>query len=406
MKNETLYNFNIKINTKEGEKNMNILQKQNGITLVALIITIIILLLLAGITIGLLSGEDGIISKAEKAVIKNEIASAQEDLSLIVEAEKIEYYKDNLKEKGFIEYLYDKYKDVTEIESGATIFVEKIEEELEVTYTDKKGKDIGIFNINSNGIVTFEGSVDSVVYKIEVELEKEQIEVREKTNLIITVKPDRSYNKEVNISYDDTKISIGEKNIQEDGTIKAEVTGVEAGETNIVVTLEKGRKNLMAECSINIVNPQPINVFQTAGTWSASQYLTESSASSSYASVSGNQLSWTCPKSYGWWTTTGVKIRSSQKINIGNTSKLLVDSLSLNKSISGSGPTGSIAVFLITDDDGAFGVDLGEVNVSNKEFDASNMTGKSGYIEIRAWVSNSNENSGTFSGVLKGLTFK
>ncbi len=41
--------------------------KTQGITLIALVVTIIILLILAGITIGTLLGENGIITRATKA---------------------------------------------------------------------------------------------------------------------------------------------------------------------------------------------------------------------------------------------------------------------------------------------------------------------------------------------------
>ena len=42
-------------------------KKQNGITLVALVITIIVLIILAGVTITLLLDENGILTNAKKA---------------------------------------------------------------------------------------------------------------------------------------------------------------------------------------------------------------------------------------------------------------------------------------------------------------------------------------------------
>ena len=45
----------------------NILKKKEGITLIALVITIIVLLLLAGVSISMLSGQDGILGKASQA---------------------------------------------------------------------------------------------------------------------------------------------------------------------------------------------------------------------------------------------------------------------------------------------------------------------------------------------------
>ncbi len=47
-------------------KNKN-MKKQRGITLIALVITIIVLLILAGVTLNLVIGENGIIRTAEQA---------------------------------------------------------------------------------------------------------------------------------------------------------------------------------------------------------------------------------------------------------------------------------------------------------------------------------------------------
>ncbi len=45
----------------------NKLRKENGITILALIITVIILIILAGITIAGLTGENGLIQNARKS---------------------------------------------------------------------------------------------------------------------------------------------------------------------------------------------------------------------------------------------------------------------------------------------------------------------------------------------------
>ena len=44
-----------------------IIKKNNGITLIALVITIIVLLILAGVTIATLTGENGILPRASDA---------------------------------------------------------------------------------------------------------------------------------------------------------------------------------------------------------------------------------------------------------------------------------------------------------------------------------------------------
>ena len=58
------------------------LRKSNGITLIALVITIIVLLILAGVAISMLSGENGILKKAAEAKTKTEEGQKQEETAL------------------------------------------------------------------------------------------------------------------------------------------------------------------------------------------------------------------------------------------------------------------------------------------------------------------------------------
>ena len=64
----------------------NIIQKNNGITLIALVITIIVLLILAGVTIATLTGENGILTRASEAAQRTEEANAREQVQLAVAA--------------------------------------------------------------------------------------------------------------------------------------------------------------------------------------------------------------------------------------------------------------------------------------------------------------------------------
>ena len=57
------------------------MKKKDGITLIALVITIIVLLILAGITISFVLGDNGIIAKARKASIVTRRASVIEKLN-------------------------------------------------------------------------------------------------------------------------------------------------------------------------------------------------------------------------------------------------------------------------------------------------------------------------------------
>ena len=63
---------------KKSSKTKEKLKGRNGITLIALVITIIVLLILAGVTIASITGENGILSKATNARDNNTKASAEE----------------------------------------------------------------------------------------------------------------------------------------------------------------------------------------------------------------------------------------------------------------------------------------------------------------------------------------
>ena len=67
-------------------------KKQNGITLVALVITIIVLLILAGVSISLVVGEGGILGKATNAVDENEKATAEQEIKLSIADAQMAYY--------------------------------------------------------------------------------------------------------------------------------------------------------------------------------------------------------------------------------------------------------------------------------------------------------------------------
>ena len=59
-------------------------KKETGITLIALVITVIVLLILAGVTIAALSGDNGILKKATEAKEKNRISQEEESVKLSI----------------------------------------------------------------------------------------------------------------------------------------------------------------------------------------------------------------------------------------------------------------------------------------------------------------------------------
>ena len=60
------------------------LKNNKGITLIALVITIIVLLILAGVSIAMLTGDNGILSQADTAVTETHVGAAEEAIKLTV----------------------------------------------------------------------------------------------------------------------------------------------------------------------------------------------------------------------------------------------------------------------------------------------------------------------------------
>ncbi len=74
-------------------------RKSKGITLIALVITIIVLLILAGVAIAMLSGENGILKKAAESKTKTEQAQKEEETRLADMEMTTEFLTNNVKYK-------------------------------------------------------------------------------------------------------------------------------------------------------------------------------------------------------------------------------------------------------------------------------------------------------------------
>jgi hypothetical protein len=119
-------------------------RKEQGITLIALVITIIVLLILAGVSISIVIGDNGILSKAVDASDKTKSASIIEDVELAWDAITTEYYA-------------DKYtNNSTKITMDTYFTAAKLNEELEIgtildmEYSSKDNSTI-IYQVTSTG---------------------------------------------------------------------------------------------------------------------------------------------------------------------------------------------------------------------------------------------------------------
>ncbi len=86
------------------------LNNSNGITLIALVITIIVLLILAGISISVIIGDNGILQRAKKATEITDIKKVVESAKLDVLAQITDNKGENIS-KGQLKSILDVYFD-------------------------------------------------------------------------------------------------------------------------------------------------------------------------------------------------------------------------------------------------------------------------------------------------------
>ena len=63
------------------------MKNQKGITLIALVITIIVLLILAGVSIAMLTGDNGILTKATESTTATDLAEVLERVNMELDAQ-------------------------------------------------------------------------------------------------------------------------------------------------------------------------------------------------------------------------------------------------------------------------------------------------------------------------------
>ena len=101
----------LKLKENEGEK---------AITLIALVLTIIVLLILAGVSIAMLTGENGILTQAQRAKELTEVSSEEEYINLLIVEHKMNNntYGEELKEVEF--NTVDDTTSIYDVETGRT----------------------------------------------------------------------------------------------------------------------------------------------------------------------------------------------------------------------------------------------------------------------------------------------
>lgn len=128
------------------------MKKNNGITIIALIITTIILLILAGMSLQLIAGKEGLLKRASKAADENEIATVKETVILYVSECKIDYMSSK-QTVNFVDFLGNKVGEGKELNSYYII----MEGNEIIAY---KGKSASLKNKLVTGIVDNDGKIE------------------------------------------------------------------------------------------------------------------------------------------------------------------------------------------------------------------------------------------------------
>ena len=284
----------------------NNLKQKKGITLIALVITIVVLLILAGVTIALLTGENGILGKATTAKSKNEESSVEEKIKLSVMYARMNTNGDtninldeletelnknfnndvNIEKKGENSSLpwrvenngyilkIDKNGDVIRI-NGIELYKsniqllqgesETIEAELtpgitgiitwkseneSVAVVDNSGKVTAIGGGTTKIIAQIDGTEYSAFCNIEVVQKVVKIEVKDMqitkgtiANLDVVTTPNSNVEELEYKSSDENIATVDDK-----GCVK----GVNAGETTIIITGKK-TKDVTATCNVKVI---------------------------------------------------------------------------------------------------------------------------------------------------------
>ena len=76
---------------------LNKIKNNKGITLVSLVITIIVMLILAGVSLSMVTGDSSVLKQAQKTAFMQEIAKYKEELESEILGKSAEYYATNLK---------------------------------------------------------------------------------------------------------------------------------------------------------------------------------------------------------------------------------------------------------------------------------------------------------------------
>ena len=133
------------------------MRNQKGITLIALVITIIVLLILAGVSIAMLTGQNGILTRANEAQTETAYAEIEERMGMAIQS----VYADKIK-------------------PNATVTTVSITNIVSQYNLDNSGHSTATDN-SSTKANTIKVTMDSVDYIVELETSGQSMKVKSVT---------------------------------------------------------------------------------------------------------------------------------------------------------------------------------------------------------------------------------
>ena len=218
--------------------NIQNLKRQEGITIIALVVTIIILIILAGVSINLLLGENGLIEIARGTKEKQTITEITERLEL----EKANMVTENGNSIQLNDYLEEIQKENVII--GHVVKLESKDKAETNAYiiVDDKYEYLLEKEENGNIKITYNGK-SVLVESIELDKTELTIEMNTTQELKVNLLPEKASNKNIRWETSNPEVAIVENGI---------VTPIEQGECTITATAIHGI-NKTATCNIKVI---------------------------------------------------------------------------------------------------------------------------------------------------------
>ena len=229
----------------EGSKqSFNKKTNQNGITLIALVVTLVVLLILAGISINLLWGEHGILKSAKDAGISQKIAEIEDQANVIykgIETEKLIGTKENIEMGEIASKLQASgYKIRQETASGNVVTGITLDKES-LTLAPEEEKTITVTPVANTEGNEYYAQIEGKYYKMGFITGGVKI-AKEESNL-------EGEPEEINIEVSSDKENVANKT-QINGMVVTIKAGTNTGKANI--TIKYGEHTATCEVTVQI----------------------------------------------------------------------------------------------------------------------------------------------------------